>query len=772
MTAQQHTNNQLSIRPKSTAHAQTVAFKIVVSGFVQSVGYRPYVYRLASELSISGYVVNNSGQVSIVAEADAAVLDSFCQRLISGAPVNARPVIDSVSAVAVQNYCGFEIRQSYPLAENKIHILPDLAVCDQCLNELFDKQNRRYLYPFINCTQCGPRYSIIHSLPYDRENTSMHSFSLCKQCEQEYLDQHDRRFHAEPLGCEQCGPVLNYVDAQQDITNNDQALKTALQALAEGKIVAVKGIAGYHLMCDATSSAAVATLRQRKNRPDKPLGVLMAASQLEDYVEVDETEKAALEQTSRPLLLLKIKSKARLAENVAPKMRRLGVMLPGSALQVLLCHYFRKPLVATSANLSGEPIIISNAQATIRLAAVADAFLHNNREILRPADDPVVVVNKNTQQILRSGRGITPAEFKLPFYLQQPVLAVGGHTKNSVALAWEDRVVMSAQNGELGQLQSYERFQQAIEELQRLYQVKAERLICDQHPGYNSTQWAQKAGLPVTPIYHHQAHASSLMLEQPAEQNWLVFCWDGIGLGEDGALWGGETFSGYAGDWERIANLKPFKLPGGEKTAREAWRIAASLCWESGVEYLANNTQSELLKQSWKNNINCPQTSAVGRLFSAAAASLGLLEIETYEGHGPMLLEALAETTDADGLELPVTEDEKGIKRIDWQPLIKMLHDNSLSRAYRARCFHITLALCIRRISLPYLEADENLKIGFSGGVFQNQLLLRLLRAQLAEYENRMVMPATVAVNDSGLCIGQIIEYYYQDRKTKNKSDE
>lgn len=750
-----------STQQKSNHQCDIVCFHIVITGFVQGVGFRPFVYHLANELHIKGVVANNTGQVTIAAEANREKLELFCERLLSQAPVNAKPVIQSVDEITLVNYEDFSIKKSNELTKSDIHILPDLPVCEQCIEELFDKNNRRYLYPFINCTQCGPRYSIITSLPYDRKNTSMQSFKLCRDCETEYLAPNDRRFHAEPIACDTCGPVLNFVDDKHNITDNNLALEACIKALNAGQIIAVKGIGGYHLMCDATSSAAITLLRSRKQRADKPFAVLMEKSQLENYVDVTKQEVTLLQQSSRPIVLFKRNSNDKFPNNLAPGIHRLGVMLPNTPLQYLICHYFKKPLVATSANISGEPIITDNTDATKRLAKLCDAFLHNNRVIIRPADDPVMTHNNVESQVLRTGRGLAPTELSLPFKLQQPVLAVGGHMKNTIALAWDNRLVISAHNGDLGSLRSYQTFQQAITDLQQLYQVNAEVIICDAHPGYSSTQWANESGLPVVKTYHHYAHASSLALENQECSNWIIFSWDGIGLGDDGTLWGGETLLGHPGNWQRVVSFKMFKLPGGEKTSREAWRVAASLCWQADIDFEIDNVPLKDLKILWQKNINCPKSSAAGRLFSAAASMLELVDYESFEGHGPMLLEALAETTHADAITLPITKRDD-VDRIDWRPLILMLNDKTLTKAYRARCFHETMAQCISEISIQYSDEHKHLAIGLSGGVFQNQLLIRLIRQRLAEHKLSIVVPVSNPVNDGGLCAGQIIEYHYQ----------
>jgi len=751
-----------------------MCWHIVVSGFVQGVGFRPFVFHLANQLNIKGYVLNNAGQVTIEAEASQPTLERFCELLIENSPRNAQPVIDSIIETALQNYGFFEIQPSRDLKQSDVHMLADLPVCDQCLEELFDKNNRRYLYSFINCCQCGPRYSIIKALPYDRQNTSMQNFSFCSECEHEYTSTEDRRFHAEPIACEHCGPLLTYVENSNNVCGNKLALEACINALQQGQIVAVKNIAGYHLMCDATSPQAIAKLRKRKQRPDKPFAILIDKNSISHYADVTQSQLELLETTIRPVVLLKRKQQTilvdHLADNLAPGLNRLGIMLPNNPLQHLISVFFKKPLVSTSANISAEPIITDNAEATKRLSNICDAFLHHNRDIVRPTDDPVMMKSHLGTHLLRTGRGVSPSEFVLPFTLDKPVLALGGHSKNTIALAWNNRLVLSSHNGDLSDWRSYQVYKQRIVDLQALYQVQAEQILCDAHPGYASSHWASQSALPVTKILHHHAHASSVYLDHPEVKQWLMFSWDGVGFGADDGddikLWGGETFIGRPGNWQRVASFLPFKLPGGEKAAREAWRVSASLCWHSHEDYepIDEHTEENLqcLKTLWDKKINSPQSSAVGRLFSGAAAMLGLVEHESFEGHGPMLLESLASTEEADALELPVECDVNGVQRIDWRPLVHMLKNKDLSKAYRARCFHESLAESVARLCRQFNIQGVDMAVGLSGGVFQNTLLIQLIKKRLASIGCNVFMPESVPVNDGGLSAGQVIEYYFQ----------
>lgn len=737
---------------------------IIITGIVQGVGFRPFVYRLARQLNIHGYVENNAGQVSIKAEADESTLDVFYQQLIDKAPAISKPQLKSVTESAFENFSDFVINTGHELETAEIHIPPDLNVCSDCQAELSDPANRRYHYPFINCTQCGPRFSVIRTLPYDRKNTSMDSFKLCHRCYREYHNPADRRFHAEPTACDVCGPVLFFVEGKKNIQGNNEALLATVAAIKAGKIIAVKSTGGYHLMCDATNDQAVRTLRERKQRPDKPFALLMPEALLDKYVVADKQQQEVLFSAARPIVLVKKKVSTDLSAAIVKSLGRLGIMLPSNPLQILLCKDINKPLVATSANLSGEPVITDNDDATKRLNNIADAFLHHNRDIVRPADDSVVIVENNQQQLVRAGRGFAPIEIQLGFKLERPLLAVGGHIKNTVALGWDNRLVISAHNGDLGSLRGYQQFQQCIEDLQALYRVKAEKIICDRHPDYASSRWANSSGLPLHTVQHHKAHASSLFTQHPVDQACLVFSWDGVGLGDDNTLWGGETFYGTPGHWQRVLSFNPFKLPGADKTAIEAWRIAASLCWHTGNTYATNNPAVKQLKTIWEKNINSPESSAAGRLFSAAASLTGLVEIESWEGHGPSLLQASAEQVEnkSPPLTLPVVKDQQGLNRLDWSALVEMLQDDAVAVAERAFCFHESLAFSVAEFVRQFNIKNTVSIVGLSGGVFQNSLLVERIRFYLDQQKINLLLPDNIPLNDAGISVGQIVESFYQ----------
>ncbi|MBI5462324.1 MAG: carbamoyltransferase HypF [Gammaproteobacteria bacterium] len=736
-----------------------------LTGQVQGVGFRPFVYRLAHAHALAGWVRNRLGEVEIHAEGNAAALDRFAAALIAEAPPLARPCIERTLDVEDCGLANFEIRDSASTETPRIHVPPDYFACAECLREVDDPRDRRFSYPFTNCTQCGPRYTLIERLPYDRANTSMAGFPLCPACQREYTDPLDRRFHAEPVACPACGPSLTFVSGDTRIEGNAGALEATLAALRAGRIVAIKGVGGYHLVCDARNAEAVAALRARKPRPAKPLAVMFPyLANAAHCVELREAERALLCSPMRPIVLARAKCDAVLAANIAPGLNEVGVLLPYAPLHHLLCRAFAAPLVMTSGNLSGEPVLTDNAEAQSRLTQIADAFLHHNRPIVRPADDPVFRMIAGTPRPLRLGRGCAPLELSLPLALPEPVLAVGGHLKLTVCLAWDARAVISPHIGDMGTPRSLAVFEQVVADLQRLYAVQATRLICDAHPGYTTTRWAQQQALPSSRVWHHHAHASALAGEYATDEDWLMFTWDGTGYGEDGTLWGGETLYGRPGQWQRVARLRPFRLPGGEQAGRAPWRSAAALCWETDTPFETEHADLTLLHQAWNRGLNAPQSSATGRVFDAAASLTGVLQVGSFEGQGPMYLEALAANADGVAIDLPLVRDSAGLWQTDWAPLLAALRDARQPAAQRAADLHTSLARAIRRQAEHLTQQHRFTRVGLTGGVFQNARLAELACAELAAAGFTVSLPERLPCNDAGIGFGQVVETLYQRR--------
>ena len=774
----------------------TEARRWTITGQVQGVGFRPFVYRLAHALDLNGWVRNRLGEVEIHAEGATENLNRFARELLSAAPSIARPQIEAEAVVAVAGLDRFEILASATAERPRIHVPPDYFACPDCLNEVDDPQDRRFGYPFTNCTQCGPRYTLIERLPYDRANTSMAAFELCADCRQEYEDPLNRRFHAEPVACPQCGPQLSYSAGGATVEETSASLAATVAALHAGKVVAIKGVGGYHLVCDARNVAAVAALRARKPRPAKPLAVMFPdEDRLDRYVELDDSERVLLRSPMRPIVLGRKRdveleavgagdvvgdrsplspaplpvgergshpSSPGLAMNIAPQLAEIGAVLPYSPLHHLLCRAFGGPLVATSGNLSGEPVLTDNAETQDRLAHVADAFLHHNRPIVRPADDPVYRTIAGKLRPLRLGRGGAPLELRLPRSLDRPTLAVGGHMKLTVCLAWDDRAVVSPHIGEMGTPRSLAVFEQVVADLQRLYGVRVEQLVCDAHPGYTTTRWARAQRLPLRSVWHHHAHAGALAGELGGDGDWLIFTWDGTGLGEDGTLWGGETLHGSPGHWQRVAQLRPFRLPGGDKAGREPWRSAAAVCWETDTPFAMDQPHLDLLREAWRRGINSPQSSAAGRLFDAAASLTGVLHSGSFEGQGPMYLEALAQG-EGSATELPLVRNDSNLWQTDWSPLIPQLQDVSASPARRAADFHASLARAIRRQAERLASEYPFRRVGLTGGVFQNARLAALACDELEAAGFRTAIPERLPCNDAGISFGQIVEVLHSD---------
>jgi len=813
---------------------------IIVTGRVQGVGYRPFVYVTAHELGLTGTVLNGSGKVFIHAEGEPTQLDRLERALVESAPPLARPHLASSAVAESTGAVAFEILASDAASEPEIHVPPDLFTCDDCLAELTDPQERRHGYPFINCTQCGPRYTIITAMPYDRPNTSMAGFPLCDACRAEYSSPLDRRFHAQPLACPECGPKLEFIQSSGcshvgpalagkgvdvgpalagkgvdvgptlagkgavEATDPDSRLKPVLQTIAaieSGQIVAIKGVGGYHLVCDAANDAAVARLRERKRRPHKPLAVMFppqgadGLDSLRAELDLDDVTSAALLDPARPIVLAHKRTDFSLSRHLAPGLSELGAFLPYSPLHHQLLKAFGRPLVATSGNISGEPVITDNGEAQRRLGDVADAFLHHDRPIVRPADDPVVRPMAGAVRTVRLGRGLAPLERELAT-LQSPVLAVGGHLKVTVGLGWSGRAVVSPHIGELDSPRSRKVFNKVINDIQSLYDVKCDTIVCDQHPGYASTRWAETQGLPLLKVQHHQAHASALAGEHPDVDAWLVFTWDGVGYGSDGTLWGGEAFAGRPGAWRRRASFRPFRLVGGDKAGREPWRSAAALLWAVGGDFsevkpprtdlpvadvpvrpaLAGNQGQnpahdsrlkpvlQVAHDAWERGINTHETTAVGRLFDAAAALVLGRQVASFEGQGPMELEHAARDGCA-AVSLPLAADDSGLLRSDWAPLLEVLTDASRSVEERAGVFHESMAQVVVDQALRIRGQFDFQAVGLSGGVFQNRRLTERVADKLGAAGIELRLHREVPANDGGLAFGQLVEAAAQNKR-------
>lgn len=732
---------------------------------MQGVGFRPLVFRTASRYGLAGWVRNQAGSVVINVEGSKSEIRRFVDEVEALIPASS----------AVQQ---FQLQETEPAGMNGFVILPsetagkfgvalplDVDYCVDCDSEFRDPGDRRYRYPFISCTQCGPRYSIINSLPFDRRNTTMDKFTLCDQCAREYKNPKDRRFHAELITCPNCGPHVWFDDETEADIN--LGIAQAANALIHGRIIAVKGIGGYHLMCDATNSLAVAQLRIRKNRPARPFAVLFPEQgddrldAIRQEVRLSQASETSLTSETRPIVLLPKHNyqNSRIVDAVAPEVPDLGVFLPPSPLHRELLATIDRPVVATSGNVSGQPIEYDPQSATMRLGRIAHHFLHHNRPITHPLDDGVQRDIAGKPRWLRVARGSAPRSWSLPFSVDEPIMALGGHLKSTVTLASGTQAVTSPHLGDLDSAPARELFAETIEAMQSLHGMRASRWITDAHPDYGSSRWAANEGLTVESVWHHHAHASALAYEADCWENLLVFTWDGVGLGPDGQLWGGETFYGKPGNWERVAFFKPFHIVGANKAGREPWRSAAALCWQTGTSWepLVDLDLDGLALAAWTHGLHRQSTTAVGRLFDAAAALLLDCHYTSYEAEGGLRLESLAEEVDESGPPFVFNRVAQGWE-IDWSEWIEFLKDPSNSIEQRASAFHTSLAKVVVDI-VARIAAEREVKlVGLTGGVFQNRVLSEQVLNRLSGAGVTGFLPTKNPCNDGGLSLGQLIE--------------
>ncbi len=747
-----------------------------VEGVVQGVGFRPHVYRLARTCGLNGWVSNSAAGVEIEVEGPRVAINTFRHRL-----ENELPPLASLSRVhestarELHGYSSFEIHDSESSGPATARMLPDIATCDECLAEILDPDNRRYRYPFTNCTHCGPRFSILKALPYDRHNTTMAKFRMCSTCQAEYEDPGDRRFHAQPNACPECGPQLALSDARGEIlAHRDQALLTAATAIRAGKIVALKGLGGFQLLVDARNAKAIARLRQRKNRPHKAFAVMFPSlSTLQMHCETSSKECALLSSPQAPIVLLRRHARSSpgtpLAIELAPDNPLLGAMLPYTPLHHLLLRELGFAVVATSGNLAEEPMVIDEQEARQRLAGIADVFLIHDRPIARAVDDSVARIMADDITLLRRARGYAPGSIELAVP-GPPVLALGGHLKAVVALSHDDQVVVGPHIGDLDSTSARKAFTRAADDLLDIHGQPPIAIACDLHPDYYSTQLAKRYGPRVIPVQHHLAHILSCMAEHGLDGPVLGIAWDGSGYGEDGKLWGGEFILVDGTSIQRLAHLRPFRLPGGEHAIREPRRSALGLlyelygeAWPAQPELTSLNSFSDrectLMRTMLARNINSPETTSVGRLFDGVAALLDLGQTTSFEGQAAMALEfALgSDAPSVAGYALPVVEPENPTHEplmLDWRPMLRALLkdiDHDTPTALLAARFHNGLVAAIvalaRHANIP--------RVVLSGGCFQNAYLTSQCVAQLREAGFTLFRQRRIPPNDGGLALGQ-----------------
>jgi len=722
---------------------------VTLCGAVQGVGFRPFVYRLATELGLAGWVLNSSAGLILEVEGEPERLERFLARLEHEKPPAAVVLARETSYLGAAGFAGFEIRSSDAALEKTAGVVPDLATCPACLAEVSDPADRRFGYAFTNCTLCGPRYTILDGIPYDRPNTTMRGFALCEVCAREYGDPTDRRFHAQPIACPQCGPRL-WVEPEDNA--GVPALRRVAQALAQGRVVALKGIGGFQLLADARDEAAVERLRRLKHREEKPFALMMPSLEVvRRFCSVSPAEAALLESSAAPIVLLRPNGAPGIAPNVARSSPYLGVMLPYSPLHHLLMREHPLPIVATSGNRGDEPIAIDNTEARRRLDGIADLFLMHDRPVARHADDSVARLARGRESVLRRARGYAPLPVRVPRELPA-VLAVGAHLKNTVAIAVGRQVCLSQHIGDLDTPEARAAFERAIEDLCRLYDFQPELVACDLHPDYASSQWARSCGLPVVAFQHHHAHVASCAAENDIRGEYLGAAWDGTGYGLDGHVWGGEFFLARDGGFERVAHLRPFRLPGGEAAIREGWRAAAGLLWElGGAGAVPERPERALLTRMLERDLNCPITTSVGRLFDAVSALAGVAQENRFEGQAAMLLESRIGGLATDEA-YPLEGDQIG----DWAPLIEAVRldaTRSVPQPVIAARFHNALVDWIVRVARRVAASQ----VVLSGGCFQNSYLVERAAAALEAAGFSVYTHQRVPPNDGGIALGQAV---------------
>lgn len=747
--------------------------RLEIGGVVQGVGFRPFVYRLARELGLRGWVCNSAAGASLELEGSEAALEGFLRRLPREKPPHAEIARLEVRKIPARGEGDFEIRPSLA-GEKTAAILPDLATCEACLAELFDPADRRYRYPFLNCTRCGPRFSILEALPYDRANTTMRGFARCEACRAEYEDPRDRRFHAQPIACPRCGPSLEYWDAEgRARAAREEALQCAVRAVKAGKILALKGLGGFHLIADARNEESLARLRRRKSREEKPFALMFPSlTALREAAEVSELEASWLQSAEAPIVLLRRRAAAGLSTAVAPGNPYLGAMLPYTPLHHLLMVELGFPVVATSGNRAEEPICTREADALERLGGIAEAFLVHDRPIARPVDDSILRVMAGREMLLRRSRGFAPLPVAVS--VSRPVLALGAHLKDTVALGVADRIYVSQHLGDLQTPQALDAFAEATERLQACYESRPETVACDLHPDYASTHFAERLGRPLRRVQHHHAHVVSCMAEHGLEGRVLGVAWDGLGYGPDGTLWGGEFLRATRAGFERAGHFLPFPLPGGERALREPRRVALGLLYEAlgpaGLSAFKGPLRAAFSPKEWKllaemleKGLQCPRSSSVGRLFDAVAALIGLRQLQNFEGQAAMELEFLCEEADdIPGYSLEARPDREGFV-LDWRPMVaEILADleQGTSRARIARRFHGGLVGGL--LHAARLAGER--RVVLTGGCFQNKFLLEAALRRLGEAGFEPYWHWSIPPNDGGISLGQAAVVAAQDR--------
>jgi len=736
---------------------------ITVKGLVQGVGFRPFIYRIATRLILKGNVENNNDGVLIRIEGKNEVIDEFLVLLHKEAPVASHIESVNVEQTSFQNYQKFEIVKSKDTSKEVTEISPDIAVCDDCLKDL-KEQSHRINYPFINCTNCGPRFTIIRDLPYDREKTTMQEFVMCQTCHHEYTDVLDRRFHAQPVACNNCGPVYKINYQGVELSEFPEVLNLAAQIIQEGQILAMKGLGGFHLACDALNSEAVVRLRKLKNRDSKPFAVIFRdINAVKKYADTGETEEISLSSWRKPIVILKEKQPYKIPDSVSNGLGTIGVMIPYMPFHYLLFEKLKTDaIVLTSGNISDEPIVISNEDAEKKLAPISDGLLTYNRDIYNRTDDSVVFISNEKERIIRRSRGYVPNPVRLAFNAEG-IFAAGAELKNCFCIGKGQQAILSQHIGDLKNLETFNFYKETIAQFNKLFRFEPTLVVGDMHPDYLSTGYVKGLNIPGLFVQHHHAHITSCMAEHRLDEKVIGVSFDGTGFGDDGNIWGGEFFVCDMNDYERVNHFEYLPIPGGDKVSAEPWRMAVSYLYKVyGKEFLEmkipflKDIPSEkinLLLQAIDKKLNSPLTSSAGRLFDAVAAISGICTVNGFESEAPMRLEAAIEKNNFENYEFSLN----GI--ISFDPTIRGIVNDVLSGAkpsvIAARFHNTIISVILETVKTLRKERKLN-KVVLSGGVFQNRYLIEKSENILIENNFEVFTHSKVPSNDGGIALGQL----------------
>lgn len=751
---------------------------IIIKGIVQGVGFRPFIHKLVQNYNLSGWVFNSNQGVEIEVEGKEEELNSFISDVKKKLPPLARIENIEVNQLPLIGYKGFSIKKSITKEENGfVLVSPDISICEDCLQELFDPHNQRFRYPFINCTNCGPRFTIIKDIPYDRGKTTMSNFEMCSLCQGEYEDIEDRRYHAQPNACAECGPQVFLYQNKRKLEGVG-TIEKAVKLLKEGKIGAIKGLGGFHLTCDATNNKAVAKLRRLKNREAKPFAIMsFNLEKIKQYCKLDKKEEEWLINRARPIVLLKKKKDSLISSLVAPRNNYLGVMLPYTPLHYLLLKDNFTALIMTSGNIADQPIIGDNQEALEKLDGIANFFLLYNRDIFNRCDDSVLKIINGDNVFFRRSRGYVPHPLILDFKLKE-VLALGGELKNTISFSKENYVFLSQYLGDLKSVETLDFLKESIKNLERIFRVNPEIIACDLHPDYLSTQYAEeigaKKGLKVVKIQHHHAHIVSCMTENNIKEKVIGVAYDGTGYGDDGKIWGGEFLLCDLKEYLRVGHLKYYPLPGGDKAIAEPWRMAYSYLYsiygpkvktlDIDFNHRMDYDKLSIIEKMIDKNINSPLTSSCGRLFDAASSLIGIRDEISYEGQAAMELESFCASGIKERYNFCIFKEGDELIIDPQEIFVDIIKDlkEGIDKKVMAAKFHNTIAGFTLNLCVKIRENSGINKIALSGGVFQNCYLTERIISLLEKDDFQVYTQRKVPPNDGGISLGQAVVAGYK----------